>query len=67
VSEECDLIYQALNSTCNCHLETTHRISQDYLLAGGHKERVEKMSKLVGQLQRILHICLCSALVLHVE
>jgi hypothetical protein len=53
MSEECDLIYQALKSICNCHLEAAHRISQDNLLAGGHKGRVEKMSKLAGQVQGI--------------
>jgi hypothetical protein len=49
-------------------LETPHhRILQDNLLAGGNKERVEKMSKLAGQVQGNTFCCsLCFALFLHV-
>lgn len=53
MNEKCGLIYQALNIICNCHLETTHRFSRDSLLAGGHKERFKKMSKLASQVQGV--------------
>jgi hypothetical protein len=53
LNEKCGLIYQALCSTSNCHLETTHQFSPDSLVAGGRKERCKKIRKLASQMQGV--------------